>query len=75
MKATFFILSVFLLAACSDLNPRYPTTDEDSEETLELREKYTDKVTGKWYLKQEPQEYYCITSVWNNIMSFMKTAK
>lgn len=58
MKAAFFILSVFLLAACSDLDPRYPTTDEDSEETVELREKYTDKVTGKWYLKQEPQEYY-----------------
>ena len=58
MRTVFFIISVFLLTACSDLDPRYITTDENSKETVELREKYTDKVIGKWYLKQEPQEYY-----------------
>lgn len=58
IRTCYIICSIFLLIACSDLDPRYPTTDEDSEETLELREKYTDKVIGKWYLKQEPQEYY-----------------
>lgn len=58
MRTVFFIIFVFLLTACSDLDPRYITTDENSKETVELREKYTDKVIGKWYLKQEPQEYY-----------------
>lgn len=58
MKTVYFLICTFILTACSDLDPHQTIIDDNSEETIELREKYADKITGRWYLKQEPQEYY-----------------